>query len=222
MTGRASERIVIQSEDEIPSSFESEDEEREWWATHEFSDDMLERYAPSWDDVAEMLLAPRYSARAPQVEFPLSVARRHLRYVKRARPGYPLVHDIGYEHTSQVVVFAASAVEAALNLWLTAPRLRLSSQGRMVGEPPNEVTWPARKKLSFVAKRAEELQGCGDLVGRVDTLLVRRDNLVHALPPGGGPDEEDIVRVRDYYEAAEEFLGRLLLPAIDNRVVDDS
>jgi hypothetical protein len=35
--------IMIHSLDEIPDSFASEDEEREWWATHEFSDEMYER-----------------------------------------------------------------------------------------------------------------------------------------------------------------------------------
>lgn len=29
--------------DEIPSTFASEDDERDWWATHEFSDELYEK-----------------------------------------------------------------------------------------------------------------------------------------------------------------------------------
>jgi hypothetical protein len=34
-------RIVVRSRAEIPTHFPSEDEEREWWVTHELSDDLL-------------------------------------------------------------------------------------------------------------------------------------------------------------------------------------
>jgi hypothetical protein len=34
-------RLVVRSRDEIPSRFASEEEEREWWATHELADDLL-------------------------------------------------------------------------------------------------------------------------------------------------------------------------------------
>jgi hypothetical protein len=35
------QRIVVRSRAEIPTHFPSEDEEREWWATHELSGDLL-------------------------------------------------------------------------------------------------------------------------------------------------------------------------------------
>ena len=34
-------RIVVRSRTEIPVRFASEDEEREWWATHEIADELL-------------------------------------------------------------------------------------------------------------------------------------------------------------------------------------
>jgi hypothetical protein len=40
------ERIVIHREDEIPDHFDSEDAEREWWATHELSDEL-------WDSLED-------------------------------------------------------------------------------------------------------------------------------------------------------------------------
>jgi hypothetical protein len=45
------ERIVINSLDEIPGSFESEDAEREYWATHEYSDEVWQ----SLEDVTDEL-----------------------------------------------------------------------------------------------------------------------------------------------------------------------
>ena len=45
------ERIVINSLDEIPETFESEDAEREYWATHEYSDEVWE----SLEDVTDEL-----------------------------------------------------------------------------------------------------------------------------------------------------------------------
>jgi hypothetical protein len=35
--------VIIHSLEEIPDSFSSEDEEREWWATHELSDALYEQ-----------------------------------------------------------------------------------------------------------------------------------------------------------------------------------
>ncbi len=35
------QRIVVYSRTEIPTSFASEEEEREWWATHELADELL-------------------------------------------------------------------------------------------------------------------------------------------------------------------------------------
>jgi len=35
------QRIVVRSRAEVPAHFASEDEEREWWATHELADELL-------------------------------------------------------------------------------------------------------------------------------------------------------------------------------------
>ena len=43
--------ITIQSLDEIPERFDSEDDEREWWATHDLSAELYE----SLDDVTHEL-----------------------------------------------------------------------------------------------------------------------------------------------------------------------
>ncbi len=45
------ELTIIQSPDEIPERFESEDEEREWWATHDLSAELYE----SLEDVTHEL-----------------------------------------------------------------------------------------------------------------------------------------------------------------------
>ncbi len=42
MTKRIRRRI-IRSVDEIPKSFSSEDEEREWWATHDLSEELYDK-----------------------------------------------------------------------------------------------------------------------------------------------------------------------------------
>ena len=34
-------QVIVRSRAEIPAHFASEDEEREWWATHELADDLL-------------------------------------------------------------------------------------------------------------------------------------------------------------------------------------
>ena len=38
---RPDQRIMVHSRAEIPASFASEEEEREWWATHELADELL-------------------------------------------------------------------------------------------------------------------------------------------------------------------------------------
>lgn len=35
------QRIIVHSRAEIPTHFASEEEEREWWATHELADELL-------------------------------------------------------------------------------------------------------------------------------------------------------------------------------------
>ena len=36
-------RKIISSLDEVPASFASEDEEREWWHAHEFSEELYDK-----------------------------------------------------------------------------------------------------------------------------------------------------------------------------------
>jgi len=41
----ADEKItLVHFLDEIPSTFASEDDERDWWATHEFSEELYEKF----------------------------------------------------------------------------------------------------------------------------------------------------------------------------------
>lgn len=56
------ERIVIHSLDEVPQDFESEDAERDWWAEHEFSDelwDSLEDMTAELDEIMPLPEGPR-------------------------------------------------------------------------------------------------------------------------------------------------------------------
>jgi hypothetical protein len=58
------ERVVIHSLEEIPAHFASEDEEREWWAEHEFSDelwDCLDDMTAELDEIAPLPDGPRSS-----------------------------------------------------------------------------------------------------------------------------------------------------------------
>lgn len=52
----ADEKItLIYSLDEIPSTFASEDDERDWWATHEFSEELYEKLR-DYSDYHRLLL----------------------------------------------------------------------------------------------------------------------------------------------------------------------
>jgi hypothetical protein len=55
-------RKVIYSLEDIPDHFESEDEEREWWADHEFSEELLnsmEDTTAELDKIAPLPDGPR-------------------------------------------------------------------------------------------------------------------------------------------------------------------
>lgn len=58
-------RTIVSSLDEIPTHFSSEDEEREWWATHEFSDELydeLQQHASA--DLRELLASKQVKGKA--------------------------------------------------------------------------------------------------------------------------------------------------------------
>lgn len=46
---------TIYSLDEMPSQFDSEDDEREWWATHELSDELWESLEDVTGELDEMM-----------------------------------------------------------------------------------------------------------------------------------------------------------------------
>jgi hypothetical protein len=224
MTRQRHIRKVIDHPDQVPDSFKSEDEEREWWANHDFSRRYVERSHPGWDGIGQFLFAPRVATRVPHVEHALRIARKHL---ARVRPERPLerspFYEARYEHAISAIIFSAAAVEAGLNLYLLAPKLRVSSDFKtVVVGLPEEVRLPAHRKLKIVSKSCEALHRPPELVRRVEELLTRRDALAHALPPNRGDAEQDLRRAREHYEAAYAFLDRLLLPAIDNRVIEDA
>jgi hypothetical protein len=56
--------IIVKSLKEIPSRFDSEDDEREWWATHELSTslyDQLEDMTEELDRIAPLPEGPKSS-----------------------------------------------------------------------------------------------------------------------------------------------------------------
>ena len=63
------ELTVINSLDEIPQ-FENEDEERAWWATHEFSDELWDSLPDASDELDEILPLPdgQKSRRKPVIQ----------------------------------------------------------------------------------------------------------------------------------------------------------
>jgi len=55
------ELVIIHSLDDIPERFDSEDDEREWWATHDLSADLydsLPDVTHQLDDIAPLPEAP--------------------------------------------------------------------------------------------------------------------------------------------------------------------
>jgi hypothetical protein len=66
MTRKKAKLIIIHSLDEIPDHFDSEDEEREWWAMHEFSEELygqMEDTTGELDEIAPIPEAARPSSR---------------------------------------------------------------------------------------------------------------------------------------------------------------
>jgi hypothetical protein len=56
---RREKRIVIKSLDEIPAHFESEDAEREWWASHDLSLEVWESLEDTTAELDEIAPLPR-------------------------------------------------------------------------------------------------------------------------------------------------------------------
>ena len=52
------ELIVINSLDEIPERFDSEDDEREWWATHDLSAELYGSLEDVTDELDEIAPVP--------------------------------------------------------------------------------------------------------------------------------------------------------------------
>jgi gas vesicle protein len=54
---------LIHSLNEIPATFASEDDERDWWATHEFSEELYETLRDYSDDHQRLLKKLKNKAR---------------------------------------------------------------------------------------------------------------------------------------------------------------
>jgi hypothetical protein len=201
------ERIIVHSDSEIPL-FSSEDEEREWWETHDLGEEFLPRY----EHLDSLLFMGSRASEAPQVEFPLALARRSLRTMRRParRRGY--LYDRKVQDAVSAITFAAAALEAGLNLYYaTAPQQAKTSKRKMAGTS-------VAKMLDHLLSTEEERPSPA-LVARLRQLLRRRDIAVQGLAPvddsapSGTPGDWDIENAPVLVEAAESFLDQLWLSA---------
>ncbi len=188
MSRRKAKPGVVWSLDEIPE-FSSEDEERDWWATHTFSSDLYRQLQVDWTDLEALLPLGLKAREASQVQLPLVIAKRHLAYIKRGR-GKPLTlssdvrrDDPRLHHAIVSIVFSAAAVEAGLNLYLTAPVLLLADEGErrffgLLASKYARLNVP--QKLAFVQETCLALEE--SLTRKIRELFNRRNELVHALP----------------------------------------
>jgi hypothetical protein len=183
--GRATVRTIR----DIPL-FSSEDEERDWWATHELGEELLAELRPGQADLADLMPIGLRAAEAPQVQLPLWIAKKHLAYIRRAgerplRISTDVTRDDARLHHALVsIVFSAAAVEAGLNLYITAPALLVSDEKlrRFFGLLSSKYArLSVPQKLSFVGETYPTLRS-DPLVGKIRELFNRRNELVHAQP----------------------------------------
>lgn len=178
---------IVQSLGDVPQSFASEDEERDWWASHEFSDDLYDKLPrPGWHELLPLGLRAR---QAGQVELPLFIAKKHLDYIRRigerpVRISTDVTRDdIRLHHALVAIVFTAVAVEAGVNIYITAPALYATDE-RQRRFFALLATRFARgigisQKLDFLQKTSSELLS-NELVTTIRHLFERRNQLVHA------------------------------------------
>ncbi len=205
---RTTDRITVHSESELPS-FASEDEEREWWETH----DLGEEFQPGYEDLESLLAMGLRASEAPQVAFPLTLALRSLRTMRRPARRRGFLHDRRIQDAAAAVTFAADALEAGLNLYF------LTERGPSLDAKATAHFAPKvgpRKMLTSVLQRQKE-RPAQSLIDRLWALLERRDVLVHGLASTneqvrkGSPQDWDIDKAPDFVEAAETFLDQLWL-----------
>jgi hypothetical protein len=222
---------VVHSLDEIPSAFASEDDERDWWAEHELSGEVWDQLKPTWRDIRETRPLYMRASNLTEVEFPLSVAKRHLSLIRR-RAGKTLkMHgDIRLEHASIAIMFSAAAVEAGLNLFLSAPVLLSEDDAARPSYAKSVArqisTWSATQKLDSAFKAKAGASSSAEAYDILSSLFERRNLLAHAglsqaqltgnyvasdEAPSLGPKASDIDDAARYYHAARSFLDQLLL-----------
>lgn len=72
-------RVLVRSRVDIPASFTSEEEEREWWATHELADELL----PGDEKISRM--TEQHHALIRRIQSAEAGVRRHRPPTKRKR-----------------------------------------------------------------------------------------------------------------------------------------
>ena len=185
MTRSTPKRQIVRSLDEIPTWFASEDAERDWWAAHELSTDVMEAMRPTWEDIVDMGPVNPSARELREVEFPLSIARRHLSLIRRsANKPLSLPGDIRLEHAAIAIVFSAAAVEAGVNLFIAAPVLFVQDEGlrRYFGVLLSRQVrrMSLTDKLAFISKIHPRISPQTGEMAEIRGLIERRNCLVHA------------------------------------------
>jgi hypothetical protein len=222
---------VIHSLEEIPTSFASEDDERDWWAEHELSREAWDQMMPTWQSIRHVSPLYMRATNLAEVDFALTLAQRHLALIQRLkRKPVKSYGDVRLQHAAIAIVFTAAALEAGLNLFLAAPVLLTDDE-------------PARRNLALafsqkgsrltavekldLAWKASPLSSSGkDLFPALKAVFARRDSFHGTLTVAqlsGDRDKDynartalipqpaDIDSAMTFYDAARAFLDDLRL-----------
>jgi hypothetical protein len=143
----------------------------------------------------------------------LSIAKRHLGYIKKSRSKTITVPgDLKLDHAIVASIFSAAAIETGLNLFITIPILLIRDANirRFLGvlvTKHSRLTLP--QKIKFACEFCPHIKRDKALLKRVRALFEYRNSILHSSPdyiePLGLPDlygeelpnkitEEDLVR----------------------------
>lgn len=129
----------------------------------------------------------------------LGIARRHLGYIKRSRSKKNTFWEAKCNHALVASVFSAAAIEAGLNLFISAPILFIKNEEirRFFGILITKYSRiSVRQKIAFACEFCPELKNDKALIARVDKLFKYRNSVLHSSPsyaePLGFPDEDKL------------------------------
>jgi len=129
----------------------------------------------------------------------LGIARKHLDYIKRSRSKKNASWEAKCNHALVASVFSAAAIEAGLNLFISAPILFIKNEEirRFFGILITKyLRIPVQQKIKFAREFCPELKNDEKLLVRVKKLFEYRNSVLHPSPSYaeslGLPDEDKL------------------------------